>query len=104
IDGPAGDAVKRLARISAAFALVADAAMATLGGRLKRAEALSGRMADALAWMYIAAATVNRFVAEPDDDVLFEWVVREATWRATDALRGVLANLPNRFVAALLRL
>jgi acyl-CoA dehydrogenase len=106
VRGSAGAAIRRLARTSAAFALVADAAMTTLGGALKRAETLSGRMADALAWMYIAAATINRHVAEaePGDDVLFEWATREATWRAHVALVGVIENLPSRTVARALRL
>ncbi|MCH2327700.1 MAG: acyl-CoA dehydrogenase, partial [Rhodospirillales bacterium] len=40
---------KRLTRYSAAFALVTDIALATLGGALKRREKISGRLADALA-------------------------------------------------------
>jgi acyl-CoA dehydrogenase len=103
VDGPAGNVIRQLACSSASFALVADAAMATLGGGLKRAEHVSGRMADALAWMYIACATVNRHVADPKDVTLFEWATREALWRVHDALRGVIANLPNRIAAALLK-
>jgi acyl-CoA dehydrogenase len=101
--GETAPVVRRLARASANFALIADAAMATLGGAIKRAENLSGRMADALAWMYIATATVNRQLAEPVDDAAFRWATDEALWRIDEALRGVIANLPSRAVAGLLR-
>jgi len=104
--GAAGDVLRKLARLSAAFALVTDVAMATLGGSLKRAENIAGRMADALAWMYIASATVNRRIAEAerDDDVVFEWATTEALWQAQTALHGVIQNLPNRVAAGVLRL
>ena len=52
---------QRLSRASAAFALASDAAMATLGGGLKRREKITGRLADALAWLYIGSATIKRF-------------------------------------------
>src|SRR5262249_26881938 len=92
VPGRAGAVIRELTRISAGFALIADAALGTLGGALKRAENLSGRMADALAWMYIASATVNRHVADPVDDVLFAWATSEAIARADEALRGVIEN------------
>jgi acyl-CoA dehydrogenase len=54
--------------------------------------------------MYIASATVNRYAAEPIDDVLFAWATREAIAEVRAALRGVIDNLPNRAAAAVLRL
>jgi len=107
IDGRPGAVLRQLARTSASFALVGDAAMMTLGGALKRAENLTGHMADALAWMYIAAATVNRHAVAPeaaDEDALFDWATREALWQAQQALRGAIDNLPSRAAAALIRL
>ena len=41
--------------------MITDAALATLGGGLKRRETISGRLADALAWMYLASAAIKRF-------------------------------------------
>ena len=61
VAGPAGDYLARFTRMSVAFALVSDAAMATLGGQLKRKEKLSGRLADALAWLYLESTTVKKF-------------------------------------------
>ena len=40
---------QRLSRLSAAFAIVSDVAMGTLGGSLKRREKITGRLADVLA-------------------------------------------------------
>jgi acyl-CoA dehydrogenase len=79
--------------------------MGTLGGTLKRKEKITGRLADALAWQYICAAVVNRYVAEGQkrDHALFQWATDEALYNVQEALRGVLDNLPNRFAATLLR-
>jgi len=102
VSGPAGPLFGKLARYSAAYAYVSDAAMATLGGTLKRKERISGRLADVLAWMYIASAALKRFVDEgqPEADrPLVEWSAAYAFYQIETALRGVLDNLPNRFVA-----
>jgi acyl-CoA dehydrogenase len=106
VAGPAGSAIRRLARMSAGFALVSDAAMATLGGALKRKEKISGRLADVLGWMYVASATVKRFVddGQPERErVFFEWAIEHALHRAQTALAGVIDNLPNRPAAWALR-
>jgi acyl-CoA dehydrogenase len=98
--------LQQLLRWSVAFALVSDAAMATLGGALKRRERLTGRLADALAWLLLGACAVRRWVAEgrhPEDLPLAEWAAREAGYEIERALRGVLDNLPARPVAWLLR-
>jgi acyl-CoA dehydrogenase len=98
--------LRQLSRMSAAFALVSDAAMATLGGQLKRREKLSGRLADALAWLYLASASVKRFWDEGQserDRPLLEWVGRYALYQIQGALGGILDNLPNRLAARTLR-
>ena len=107
---PAGGVEARyyrdLTRFSAAFALVADAALAILGGDLKRREKISGRLADALAWMYLGSAALKRFHDEgrPDRDLaVLEWSCGHALWQVQTALVGVLDNLPSRVAAALLR-
>ncbi|MGH6946660.1 MAG: acyl-CoA dehydrogenase [Kiloniellales bacterium] len=97
---------RRLSRMSAAFALVTDAALATLGGSLKRREMISGRLADALAWMYLASAALKRFHDEgrPASDLpLLRWSCDLALWNVQQALVGVLDNLPNRLAATSLR-
>ena len=97
---------QRLTRFSAAFALVTDMTLATLGGALKRREKISGRLADALAWMYLASAALKRFHDDgrPAADLpLLRWSCDLALWKVQQALVGVLDNLPNRPAAMALR-
>jgi acyl-CoA dehydrogenase len=106
LPGPAGRRFTSLTRWSAAFALVSDAAMGTLGGELKRREKITGRLADALAWMYLASAALKRFADEGcrERDLPFVlWGCAHAEQQIERALRGVLDNLPARPVAWLLR-
>ena len=106
VTGPARVFFCQLTRVSAAFALISDAAMGTLGGQLKRREKLSGRLADALAWLYLGSATLKQFVddGQPTRDLPFvRWSCAHALHRIETALSGVLANLPARPAAWLLR-
>lgn len=108
-DAPEGFArryVQHLSRTSAAFALVSDACMASLGGQLKRKEMITGRLADALAWMYLASATLKRFCDENSpaaDRPFVTWACDHALINIENALDGVLRNLPVRPAAWLLR-
>jgi acyl-CoA dehydrogenase len=105
--GAVGRLLAQLTRYSAAFALVSDAAMATLGGTLKRREKISGRLADVLAWMYIGSAVAKRFQddGQPKQDLpLVRWSAAQILYEIQTALQGVLDNLPNRAVAWGLRL
>jgi len=95
-----------LVRWSVAFALLSDAAMATLGGTLKRREKITGRFADALAWLVLGACAARRWVVEgrrAEDLPLASWAAGEACYEVERALRGVLDNLPARPLAWLLR-
>ena len=99
--------LSELTRLSAAFAFVTDIALFALGGALKRQEKLSGRLADALAWLYLASAAVKRFEDDgrPDGDrPLLDWSCDLALFRIEQALAGVLDNFPNRVAAAAMRL
>jgi acyl-CoA dehydrogenase len=106
IGGQAAYYVRHLTRASSNFALLADAAMGTLGGTLKRKEMICGRLADALAWQLLASASVKRFCddGQPESDrAAFRWVMEHALFEIQTALCGVLDNLPNRPAALLLR-
>ncbi len=106
IRGPARPLFGRLSHLSAAFALTSEAAMATLGGTLKRRERLSGRLADALAHLYLASAALKRFVDEGQSErdlPLVRWSCAWAFHQTESALAGVLDNLPNRLAAGLVR-
>ena len=81
--------------------------MATLGGELKRREAITGRLADALAWLYLGSAALKRFHGDgaPAQDLpLLDWSCEHAAWKVEAALGGVLDNLPNRPAAGMTRL
>lgn len=96
----------RFGRISSGFAIVSDMAMLSLGADLKRKEKLSGRLADVLAWMYLGSATLKRFTDDGcrrEDLDFARWGCEHALHEAERALDGLLAELPNRPLAAALR-
>ena len=86
---------RALNRYSANLALVADLAMATLGGSLKFRESLSARL-DVLSYLYIVSATLKRFVedgAHAEDLPLVRWVCEDAFAAIEAALAGVIRHL-----------
>ena len=96
----------QLGRMSAAFAVVSELALATLGARLKRREKVGGRLADALAWLYLGSAALKRFHDEgtPSTHLPFvRFACEHALYEIQDALDGVLHNLPNRAAAWIAR-
>lgn len=100
--GSVGKHYKNLTRLSAAFAFIADVGLMTLGGALKRKEHLSGRYADAFAWLFLASAALKRFHddgAPQSHRALLNWTMAKALNEVETALIGVLANLPNRAAA-----
>ena len=93
-------------RYSAAFALVSDFAMLTLGGKLKQKELLSARLGDVFSAMYLASTVLKHFENEgrqPADLPLVEWSVRTLMYQAQEQLHSFLRNFPNRPIAWLLR-
>jgi acyl-CoA dehydrogenase len=106
ITGPAAREYRRTTRLSAGFALAADVAMGTLGGALKRKEALTGRLADIHAWLYLASAALKRFHDEGSkerDLPALRWACAHAHHQAQEAYLGFVANLPLRPAAWFLR-
>jgi acyl-CoA dehydrogenase len=98
---------QQINRFSASFALAADAAMLTMGGELKRKELLSARLGDVLSYLYLASMVLKHYrdQGEPAADLpLVEWSCRTLLYKTQEQLHGLLRNLPNRLVAALLRL
>jgi len=80
---------------------MSDLAMATLGADLKRREMLSGRMADALAWMYMGSATLKRFLddgSRSEDLPFARWAMQTSVHRAAVAMDEVLENFPVAWV------
>ncbi len=104
--GPVRRYYQHLTRMSTAFALLADAAIVTLGGSLKRRERLSGRLADILSYLYLATATLQRYHDEDsskEDLPLLRWSLDHCLFTIQDRMNSLLHNLPSRPVAWLLR-
>ncbi|MEP6940980.1 MAG: acyl-CoA dehydrogenase domain-containing protein, partial [Rudaea sp.] len=98
---------QHLSRFSAAFEFASDIAMGTLGGSLKRREKISGRLADALAYLYLASCSLKRYHDEAKTTANYNlvcWSVEYSLYRIQEALRGVIENLPTRAAAVMLKL
>ncbi len=96
VGGPGAPYARKLAWTSASFAFLADLAMATLGGDLKRKEKLTGRFADVFSWMYLAAAVLKRFEAEGrrrEDLAFFHWSMQHALSQIQQGFDGLFENL-----------
>ena len=105
----AGEATRfyrQLSRYSSAFALCADMALLTLGGALKRKEMLSARFGDILSELYLLSAALKRWQDEgrqQADFAALEWCMASGFRTIENRFAEILANLPNRFVAVILK-
>jgi acyl-CoA dehydrogenase len=105
----AGDATRfyrQLSRYSSAFALCADMALLTLGGALKRKEMLSARFGDILSELYLLSAALKRWQDEgqqPADFAALQWCMASGFRTIESRFAEILGNLPNRFVATILK-
>ncbi|GAV19370.1 acyl-CoA dehydrogenase [Mariprofundus micogutta] len=102
IEGPTERYFKQASRFSAAFSAMADLSLLILGGALKRKESISGRFADALAYLYLTSAVLKRF----EDDkrpagelALVHWSCQYCLYQVQQALDGIIRNFPVRPVA-----
>src|SRR5512134_343520 len=97
---------RHVSRLSAAFAFLADLSMLAMGGALKRKEKISGRLGDVLSMLYLVSATLKRYEDQGrirEDLPLVRWAVRDALYRAQQAIDGILSNFPVKALATLLR-
>jgi acyl-CoA dehydrogenase len=105
----AGEATRfyrQLSRYSSAFALCADMALLTLGGALKRKEMLSARFGDILSELYLLSAALKRWQDEGRqhaDFAALEWCMATGFKTIENRFAEIVANLPNRFVAVILK-
>ncbi|NYT63185.1 acyl-CoA dehydrogenase [Alcaligenaceae bacterium] len=95
-----------LSRYAAAFALVSEVALLTLGGSLKRKEMLSSRLGDMLSELYLLSAVLKRWQDEgqhESDLPLVAWCADQAFVTMEKRLDDILLNLPMRSAAWVLR-
>ena len=88
---------RQLARFSAAFSLMTDVTLLTVGGGLKARQRLSGRMADCLVHLYYATAVIKQWHEEgyPDDQrPLVEWCLQTCLRDLKTSMREVIINFP----------
>ncbi len=95
---------RKISILSNTFALTADLAILTLGGRLKRKERLSARLGDVMSQLYMASAVLKYYqhFYEPEtEDKVAEWAVQYCLHKAHVALKDFLHNFsrgPLRFI------
>ena len=99
-----------LTRFSTILALVADVCMITVGAELKRKENLSGRLADLVNTLYCAACVLKHYEhgnagqGQEEELSLVRWLCLDLLKHFQRQLHELLINLPNRWVAAYLRI
>ncbi|NOT85538.1 MAG: acyl-CoA dehydrogenase [Methylococcaceae bacterium] len=97
---------RQIARLSAAFALVTDVALLTLGGTLKRKESISGRFADVLSNLYLCSCVLKHYQNQgnlAEDAPLMHWACQQSLNRAGQSMLAIFHKLPSKSLPWLLR-
>lgn len=98
---------KRLARLSHAFAWLADLSLVYLGGDLKRKERLSARLADGMSFLYMAMAALRTYQQNEenaDEKLHAQWAVSYCFYQAQKAMIAFCRNFPSKPLGFLVRL
>lgn len=97
---------QQLMRYSAAFAYLVDICLMTLGGRLKVMEALSGRLADCISFLYLGSGVLKNYYDEGEPESyrsVVDWVMQMLCYELQTSLDGILRNFPNKYLATAVR-
>lgn len=87
---------RKIAWCSATFAVLADIAMMSFGGNLKRKEKINGRFGDVMSAMYISTSILRKFIAggcNKEEEYLVEYAIKEQLCNAQIAIEGLYQNL-----------
>ncbi len=106
VPGPLAGHARRLSWASASFAVWSDLAMVTNGSRLKLRGKLTGRFADWLSQMYLAACVLRRFEAEgrrAEDLPLARFALDECFAVMQRAREGIVGHMKVPGLGLLLR-
>jgi acyl-CoA dehydrogenase len=104
--GIRGHYYRQFSRMSLAFAVTAEMVLMTLGGGLKRKESISARLGDVLSLLYLGSAVLKHHYdhGSADEELpLLEWSCQDLLYNIQVRLHEVINNLPNRFVAGVVR-
>ncbi|WP_374089340.1 acyl-CoA dehydrogenase [Methylomicrobium lacus] len=88
---------RQIARLSAGFAVLADIALLTLGGALKRKERISGHFADALSNLYLCSCVLKHYQNQgslKEDLPLLHWACQQTLYQSQQSLLAILRKLP----------
>lgn len=98
---------KDFLRLCFCFSWLADFALITLGGQLKRKERLSARLADAFSYLYMALAVFADLEKRQSMDNLMslqsKWALQYCFAQAQKALIAFTREYPNRFIGFILK-
>lgn len=86
---------RRLGWSATRYGFLTNLAMFMIGGKLKVRGNLTGRYADALAWMYLAISALRRYEAEgrkPEDLPLVQYSCEYALTQTQQAYEGIYQN------------
>lgn len=100
VSGPTACYYRKLAWASASFAFLADMALGSYGGNLKRMEKISGRFADIFSWLYLGTAVLRRYEADgrkKEDLVFVHWCMNYAFAQMQQAFDGLYQNMGGIF-------
>lgn len=98
--GIIGKYERKIAWMSATFALLADIAMARFGGNLKRKEKINGRFGDILSAMYMATCVLRKFDhdGQKEHDIpAVEYAMKDIFGKAQVAIDGLFQNIFSGF-------
>jgi acyl-CoA dehydrogenase len=88
---------RELSRYSAAFSVLTDVTLLSIGGGLKARQRLSGHMADCLVHLYYASAVIKQWHEEgyPEfERELVEWCLQSCLYDLQTHVREVINNFP----------
>ena len=98
---------RRINRYSAAFALVTDITLITMGPQLKRKEQLCARLGDILSLLYLASCVLKRFndEGEPMEDLpIIHYIMQDTLQLVEQRFSSLFRNFPHRMVGRFMRL
>jgi acyl-CoA dehydrogenase len=90
-----GTYYRRLGWAASHFGMLTDLAMFALGGKLKAKGKLTGRYADAVAWMLLGISALRRYEAEgcrKEDKPLVDYALEYSLNQVQVAFEGIYAN------------
>jgi hypothetical protein len=97
---------QKCARLSYAYAWLADLSLIYLGGDLKRKERVSARLADGMSYLYMAMAALRNVQLNDDhvDEQLHaQWAVSYCYYHAQKSMIALCQNFPSKLLGFVAR-